>query len=171
MRPEGREPLPDKAGELTLLSDQEGRRGSEEVLPENFGVPLEGDRDVGAQIGRASKLYRTERSLTSLMHTINIEDDVWIGSHSTLKSGITIHIGAVIASHAVVTKDVPPYAIVGGVPAKIIKYRFNEKLQERLLALQWFKYDVNYLNCSSDIHILRFCDIFEENQEIGRAHV
>ena len=56
---------------------------------------------------------------------INIEDDVWIGYGATIMSGIHIGQGAVIAAGAVVTKDVPPYAIVGGVPARIIKYRFD----------------------------------------------
>lgn len=57
---------------------------------------------------------------------IIVEDDVWLGFRATVMSGVTIGKGAVIAAGAVVTKDVPPYAIVGGVPAKVIKYRFPE---------------------------------------------
>lgn len=57
---------------------------------------------------------------------IVLEDDVWVGIRTTIMSGVTIGKGAVVAAGAVVTKDVPPYAIVGGVPAKIIKYRFPE---------------------------------------------
>lgn len=57
---------------------------------------------------------------------IILEDDVWLGFRSTIMSGVRIGKGAVVAAGAVVTKDVPPYAIVGGVPAKIIKYRFPE---------------------------------------------
>ena len=57
---------------------------------------------------------------------IVLEDDVWLGFRSTIMSGVTIGKGAVVAAGAVVTKDVPPYAIVGGVPAKVIKYRFSE---------------------------------------------
>ena len=62
---------------------------------------------------------------------IAIEDDVWIGANVTVVGGVTIGRGAVIAAGSVVTKDVPAYAIVGGVPAKVIKYRFNEATREK----------------------------------------
>lgn len=64
---------------------------------------------------------------------IIIEDEVWIGYGAILLSGIRICKGAIIAAGAVVTKDVPAYAIVGGNPAKIIRYRFNEELRETLI--------------------------------------
>lgn len=69
---------------------------------------------------------------------IVIGNDVWIGARANIMSGVTIGSGAVIAAAAVVTKDVPPYAIVGGNPAHVIKYRFPEKTIERLLAIAWW---------------------------------
>jgi virginiamycin A acetyltransferase len=69
---------------------------------------------------------------------IHIGHDVWIGIDATLLSGINIGNGAVIAAGAVVTRDVPPYAIMGGVPAKLIRYRFDEPTISRLLASKWW---------------------------------
>ena len=70
---------------------------------------------------------------------IVIDDDVWIGYGAAIMSGVHIGQGAVIAAGAVVTKDVPPYAIVGGVPAKVIKYRFKEEMIEELLKIDYSK--------------------------------
>lgn len=72
---------------------------------------------------------------------IIVEDDVWIGYRAIIMSGVHIGQGAVIAAGAVVTKDVPPYAIVGGTPAKVIKYRFEKKLIRELLTIDYSKLD------------------------------
>jgi len=69
-----------------------------------------------------------------------IGNDVWIGSHVFVRGGIAIGDGAVVAAGSVVVKDVPPYAIVGGNPARIIRMRFNDSSVERLLALRWWQY-------------------------------
>jgi acetyltransferase-like isoleucine patch superfamily enzyme len=69
-----------------------------------------------------------------------IGNDVWIGYGVTIIAGVKIGHGAIVAAGAVVTKDVPPYAIVGGVPAKLIKYRFDQNVIEDLLYLEWWNF-------------------------------
>ena len=69
---------------------------------------------------------------------IVIENDVWIGYEAVVLAGVTIGDGAVIGTRAVVTRDVPPYTIVGGVPAKPIRTRFPEKTIQQLLELRWW---------------------------------
>ena len=67
-------------------------------------------------------------------------NDVWIGENAHIMSGVTIGDGAIVGSEALVTKDIPPYAIVGGNPAKIIKYRFDEYTIEKLLKIKWWDF-------------------------------
>ena len=67
-------------------------------------------------------------------------NDVWIGQGAFLKAGIKVGDGAIVAARAVVVKDVPPYAIVAGCPAKVMKMRFPEKTVERLMAVRWWRY-------------------------------
>ena len=69
-----------------------------------------------------------------------IGNDVWIGNDVVLKGGIKIGDGAIIAANSVVTKDVPPYAIVAGIPAKVIRFRFNAEAISELLKIQWWNY-------------------------------
>lgn len=71
---------------------------------------------------------------------IIVHDDVWMGQNSVIMSGVTIGQGAVVASGAVVTKNVPPYAIVGGVPAKVLKYRFSSDIIEVLKKVDYSKF-------------------------------
>lgn len=74
-----------------------------------------------------------------------IGHDVWIGINAIIKAGVKIGTGAVVASGAVVTKDVEPYAIVGGCPARIIRYRFDDKTIEKLLNSKWWEKDDSVL--------------------------
>ncbi len=67
-----------------------------------------------------------------------IGNDVWIGANSVIKSGVKVGDGSIIGAGAVVTKNVPPYSIVAGVPAKVIKYRFDDKTIEKLLEIKWW---------------------------------
>ena len=79
---------------------------------------------------------------------IVIGSDVWIGYEAVILSGVTIGDGAIIGTRAVVTKDVPPYTIVGGVPARPIRKRFDEKTIEKLEALRWWDWDEEKLRRS-----------------------
>ncbi len=72
---------------------------------------------------------------------IIIENDVWIASNVTIKEGVTVGNGAVVAMESLVVKDVPPYAVVGGCPAKIIKYRFKPEQIEELLKIAWWNWE------------------------------
>lgn len=70
-----------------------------------------------------------------------IDNDVWVGANAVVMQGVHIGTGAVIGANAVVTKDVPPFAVVVGVPAKIIKYRFTEDVQKKILDSEWWNND------------------------------
>jgi len=93
---------------------------------------------------------------------VNIGSDVWIGTRVIIMGGVTIGHGAVLASGAVITKDVPPYAIMGGVPAKIIKYRFNNDVQHRLLQTKWWEKDARQVFSIQD-ELLAICGTEEVN--------
>lgn len=72
---------------------------------------------------------------------INIGSDVWIGTDSFIMGGVNIGHGAVIGAKSLVTKDIPPYAIAVGMPAKVIKYRFPPEVIEKLLKIKWWDFD------------------------------
>ncbi len=72
---------------------------------------------------------------------VRIGNDVWLGYGCTIMSGITIGDGAVVASNSLVVKDIPPYAIAGGNPADIIKYRFEKIEIESLMSIRWWEWD------------------------------
>jgi phosphonate metabolism protein (transferase hexapeptide repeat family) len=73
--------------------------------------------------------------------TVEIGHDVWVGHGAVVMPGVRIGHGAVVAAGAVVTADVAPYAIVAGVPAKFLKWRFEEKISERIIALGWWDWE------------------------------
>lgn len=83
--------------------------------------------------------------------------NIWIGYDSLIKNGVSVGDGAIIAARSVVAKDVPPYAIVAGNPAKIVKMRFDDVTIDRLLQIAWWDWDIEKINrnlsliCNLDI--------------------
>lgn len=81
----------------------------------------------------------------------HIGNDVWIGTRAIIMDGVNVSDGAIVAAGSVVTKDVPPYAVVGGVPAKVIKYRFPQEMIDCLLDIQWWNLPDNEITKAIDI--------------------
>lgn len=117
----------------------------------------------------AAKVFHMSGEVEKHKHrekgSIIIENDVWIGRRASIMSGVTIHNGAIVGAMSHVVKDVPPYAIVGGNPAEIIGYRFDNDIIKKLLTIQWWYWDeikilenVSYFN---DIQL--FCDKFYDS--------
>ncbi len=113
-------------------------------------------QQAGLSFGHESGFV--EYSLITNGHFCEIGNDVWIGTDAMLLGGITIADGAIIAAGSVVVKDVPPYAIVGGNPAKIIRYRFSDDEIIQLEKIKWWNKDIEWIrghiNYFDDIQLL-----------------
>lgn len=81
-----------------------------------------------------------------------VENDVWIGTNATVMPGVRIGNGAIVAAHSVVTKDVAPYSIVGGNPAKEIRKRFSDEKINQLLEMAWWNWDIEKI--TENLHFL-----------------
>lgn len=108
------------------------------------------------------KEQKFEEHLTVDNRYLIIGNDVWIGENAMIKGGIRIGDGAIVAMGACVTNDVPPYAIVGGVPAKIIRYRFTEEQINYLKDLQWWNKPLDWIE--------RNASDFENISEFSNKH-
>jgi acetyltransferase-like isoleucine patch superfamily enzyme len=99
-----------------------------------------------------------DKPLFDEMPTTEIGNDVWIGARAVLRTGVKIGDGAIVAAGAVVVKDVEPFSIVGGVPAKHIRYRFSHEEIERIRESNWWNKDLAWLKQHRDsmTHISRF---------------
>lgn len=111
--------------------------GWERVMPQAHEYPFKGDTTVG--------------------------HDVWIGYQAIIMPGITIGHGAIVAAKSVVTRDVPPYAIVGGNPAQVLRKRFSDEVIDRLLQVAWWNWDIEKITqnlqaiVGADIAALEAC--------------
>ena len=92
-----------------------------------------------------NNIFDTENIFFQEYSTTIIGNDVWIGANVFLLDGVTIGNGAILAAGCVVTRDVPPYAIFGGIPAKIIRYRFQQEIIKVLEEMKWWEKDIEWI--------------------------
>ena len=111
-------------GTMILTTRAKVYVGNDAMLGQNL-VIITGNHRIDIP-DRTMISIRDDEKLPENDQDVIIEDDVWIGANVTVLKGVTIHKGSVISAGAVVTKDVPPYSIVGGVPARLIKKRFED---------------------------------------------
>jgi acetyltransferase-like isoleucine patch superfamily enzyme len=111
--------------------------------------------------------HKTEPAVKAYGPLPEVEHDVWIGAHVTLARGIRIGTGAVIATGSIVTKDVAPYSIVAGNPARHKRMRFDDATAEKLLESRWWEY-ANVIGAVDMREPNRFWDTFAEANEMGR---
>lgn len=104
----------------------------------NHTMSLKSTSPIFTEIKNATGHSWIKQSIAPPFKRVKIGNDVWIGYGALILGGVTIGDGACIGAGAIVTKDVPPYAIVGGVPAKIIKYRFSQNKIDELLKEKWW---------------------------------
>jgi acetyltransferase-like isoleucine patch superfamily enzyme len=129
----------DRVSTHPFVCNWNGRKDDEDT-PSPF-EPYEAYRNL---VDRKNAIYSGDTPRTV------IGNDVWIGRNATVLQGVTVGDGAIVAAHAVVTRDVEPYTIVGGVPARPIKKRFSEAAISGLVTLQWWKYDIGALKSLLD---------------------
>lgn len=90
--------------------------------------------------------FQNKKQIPDKLKPVHIGNDVWCGNNVIIFGGLTIGDGAVIGAGSVVTHDVPPYSVVAGVPARIIRYRFDEKTIKELLKLKWWNYSEDIIS-------------------------
>jgi acetyltransferase-like isoleucine patch superfamily enzyme len=93
----------------------------------------------------------TTKNTTEKFNRVSIGNDVWIGTKVIIMGGLSIGDGAIIGAGSIVTKDIPAYAVAAGVPAKVIRYRFEEPVVERLLAMKWWNLSEEKLKKNIDL--------------------
>ncbi len=108
--------------------------------------------------------FTAEERFNELLASISIGNDCWIGQRVLIVGGVKIGDGAVVLAGAVVTKDVPPYSIVGGVPAKILRYRYDEETIKFLLDTKWWNLPIEWLKANSEL----LCDIEKLKKELKK---
>lgn len=120
--------------------------GDVKVMNNNHPVDWISASPVFYRHRRASE-WKSDREtfppFNDLGSPLEIGNDVWVGDGVLLAHGVKLGTGSVVAARSIVTRDVPPYAIVGGSPARLIRWRFSETIIEKLLASQWWNWSVS----------------------------
>ena len=114
---------------------------------------------------QTGETFAQKQLFDELKNPIEIGHDCWIGQRAFIVGGVKIGVGAVVLAGAVVTKDVPPYAVVGGVPAKVLKYRYDDETIEFLLKSKWWDMPVEWLRANYGL----FSDIYEFKRVINET--
>lgn len=120
----------------------------------------------------AAKVFQNTENVYNRHHehgSVMIQNDVWVGKGASFMSGVTVHNGAIVAAMSHVVKDVPPYAIVGGNPARVIGYRFDEEIIRKLQMIQWWYWSIQKIEENAkwfNDDIERFCDYFYDEARI-----
>jgi len=109
---------------------------------------------------------KQSKSLISSNGNVTIGNDVWIGENVTIMSGVTVDDGAVIAANSHVVKNVEPYSIVGGNPARHIKYRFSQEQIEKLLKIKWWDWDDEKIQENIPLLCNKHIDMFIEEHDV-----
>jgi acetyltransferase-like isoleucine patch superfamily enzyme len=113
-----------------------------------------------SRISTSVSLYNDDPYKVLTEKNCLIGNDVWIGSHSIILRGVSIGDGAVIGAGSVVTKDIPPFAVVVGVPAKILRYRFNQISINKIIESKWWEHDIEDAK-------RKICELEDEIRENG----
>lgn len=142
------------AEEITLLID----------LNHDYLCVAQGELDFYSS--RSNRPQNLRRKCSVL-----IQNDVWIGHGVTIMGGVTIHNGAVVAANSVVTKDVPPYAIVGGNPAKIIRYRYSPEEIQAMLTIAWWDWEFSRLRKNAYDFSLKVPDFIQKHLPCAKTEI
>lgn len=121
--------------------------------------------DIQAQPSRLVAL--TAENLHGRMDPVVIGHDVWIGANVVVRKGVRIGDGAIIGAGSFVNRDVEPYSIVGGLPARHLRYRFPLEIRQRLLALRWWRFEINDLAGIPFDDILTALVMIEQREKAG----
>jgi acetyltransferase-like isoleucine patch superfamily enzyme len=130
------------------------------IIPNNGHIPPSGYDKYRVSTFPLARLkkngWRSEYSLPNEAGSVVVGNDVWIGTRAIILSGVTIGDGAIIGAGAVVTRNVPPYAVVAGVPAKVIRFRYTQEQIAALLRIAWWNWNLDKIRSNMDYF---YCDV------------